>query len=235
MRRALVLSAVLALSACSRANVAPLQSAGDAGTAPSVQRAAPAIVSVEAFRLEARDVTLDSAPALRVRRAMSGEGEGEERAEAAREATVAFQAALIRELRQRGLNAVQPGVEPTMFPRLTIRGTFTTLEQGNRARRAVVGFGLGASRVAGNAELAYSAAAGQPADLLTRFALDADSGAMPGAVIGGGAGAGAVVVGTAARGTAGQVRGPQEIGTLAAAAADSIATFAVAQGWRQRP
>lgn len=233
MRRALMLSVVLALSACARATVAPLPAATDLGAAPDRRLAAPAIFAVEPFRLDAGAVVLDTAPLLRVRRAVSGEGA--QRAEAASEATTAFQAALIRELRSRGMNAMEATAAPDTFPRLVISGAFTTLEQGNRARRSVVGFGLGASRVAGHAELAYAPAAGQASGPPTRFALDADSGAMPGAAIAGGAGAGAVAIGTAARGAAGELRGPQEIGALASATADSIAGFAVAQGWRQRP
>lgn len=230
MRRALLLTAVLALSACARATVAPVPSAD----APPQGQAlgAPALVVVEPFALDPRQVVLDSAPLLRVRRAVNGEGD--QRAAAAREATAEFQAALVRELRTRGFEAVAAPGDAAPYPRLLVRGTFTTLEQGNRAQRAVVGFGLGASRVAGQAELAHAAAGGAPA-VLARFALDADSGATPGAVVGGAAGAGAVIAGTAVRGTAGQVRGPQEIGTLAGKAADSIAAFAVAQGWRPRP
>jgi len=187
-------------------------------------------VVVEPFTLDAARVTLDNAPLLRARRLVSG-GEAESRATAAREAIAAFQTALVEALREKGLPAVASGASGPGTPRLVVSGVFRSLEQGNRARRAVVGFGLGASRVAGDAVLTW-VAAGEAPRVVDRFAMEADSGYLPGGVTGVGAGAQAVAAGTALRGAVGAARGPQEIGTLATHTAERIAAYGTAQGWR---
>ncbi|NKC30461.1 DUF4410 domain-containing protein [Falsiroseomonas selenitidurans] len=217
----------LLLGACSQARVEPM-AAAPAGTAQAAPLPRPAQIAVAPFTLDPARVTLDSAPLLRARRAMGGDDTAARQAAAA-EAVAAFRTALVAALREKGFAIAEPGAA-TALPRLVVGGQFTALEEGNRARRAVVGFGLGASRVAGAAELTWQDAAGSR--VVDRFTLDADSGRMPGGVLGAGRGAGLVVAGTAIRGAVGEARGPQEIGKLAEGAAERIAAYATAQGWR---
>ncbi|NKE45523.1 DUF4410 domain-containing protein [Roseomonas frigidaquae] len=229
-RRFTSLLALLLLGACAQANVAPL--ATPAPGQPAAERLpAPAQIVVERFALDPSQVTLDGAPLLRARRAMDG-NDGAARRTAAEEAIAGFQGALVTALRERGFAAVPATEAGPATPRLLVRGRFSALEEGNRARRAVVGFGLGASRVAGTAELAFLDPATAAPRVVDGFALDADSGRMPGGVLGAGRGAGLVVAGTAIRGAMGKARGPQEIGALARGTADRIVAYATAQGWR---
>lgn len=226
------LCALLLLGACAQARVEPLAAApapiaGQAAT----RLPAPAQIVVERFRLDPSRVTLDSAPLLRARRAMGGDETASRRA-AAEDAIAGFQTALIAALRERGFTAVAAAEAGPAMPRLLVRGDFTALQEGNRARRTVVGFGLGASRVAGDAVLAFQDGPATEPRRVDGFALDADSGRMPGGVIGAGRGAAVVAAGTVVRGVAGEARGPQEIGTLARSTADRIQAFATAQGWR---
>ncbi|WP_439597189.1 DUF4410 domain-containing protein [Falsiroseomonas sp.] len=224
------LLALLLLGACAQATVAPL--APPAPGQPAAERLpAPAQIVVERFALHPSQVTLDSAPLLRAQRAVSGDDRAARRT-AAEEAVAGFQTALVAALRERGLAAVPAAEASPATPRLLVRGRFSALEEGNRARRTVVGFGLGASRVAGTAMLAFQDSATTEPRQVDSFALDADSGRMPGGVLGAGRGAGMVVAGTAIRGAAGEVRGPQEIGALARGTADRIVAYATAQGWR---
>jgi hypothetical protein len=222
------LAALLLLGACAQARVEPL-AAAPATPSAATALPAPARVVVERFRLDPAAVILDSAPLLRVRRMVGGNDDAARR-EAAEEAVAGFQAALVSELRERGFDAVPAGQEGPALPRLLVRGDFSALEEGNRARRTVVGFGLGASRVTGAARLDWQDAAA--VRNLDSFALDADSGRMPGGLIGVGGGARAVAVGVALRGAVAGARGPQEIGALADGTASRIAAFAASQGWR---
>jgi hypothetical protein len=229
MRRALLLCSLLLLGACAQARVEPLAAPAPGATlAERLPR--PALVVVEPFRLDPARVTLDSAPVLRVQR-MITDNDAARRATAAREAVAGFQAALLAALRERGVAAVPASQAGAALPRLTVGGEFSALEEGNRARRAVVGFGLGASRVAGEAQLGYLAAGAAPR-VVDGFALSADSGRMPGGVVGAGMGAQAVAAGTAIRGAVGEARGPQEIGALARGTAERIVAVMEAQGWR---
>lgn len=225
-----VLCGLLLLGACAQARVEPMAAAPAAARAEA-RLPAPAQIVVEPFSLDPSLVTLDSAPLLRVRRAMNGDDTAARRA-AAEEAVAGFQTALVAALRERGLAAVPATEAGPAAPRLLVRGTFSALQEGNRARRTVVGFGLGASRLAGDAMLAFQDQAEAAPRQVDGFAMDADSGYMPGGVIGVGRGAGMVAVGTAIRGATGAARGPQEIGTLADGTADRILAFATAQGWR---
>ncbi|MBU8536833.1 DUF4410 domain-containing protein [Falsiroseomonas tokyonensis] len=227
------LLALLLLGACAQATVAPLAPATP-GLPAADRLPAPAQIVVERFALDPRQVTLDAAPLLRAQRAMNGNDAAARRA-AAEEAIAGFQTALVAALRERGFTAApaaEAGAATAATPRLLVQGRFTALEEGNRARRTVIGFGLGASRVAGHAVLAFQDVAGAAPREVDSFALDADSGRMPGGVIGAGRGAGMVVAGTAIRGAMGEARGPQEIGALARGTADRIVAYATAQGWR---
>ncbi|MGG5886884.1 DUF4410 domain-containing protein [Falsiroseomonas sp. HC035] len=223
----LPLSVLLLLGACAQARVGALPAASTTA-APALPLPRPVQVVVEPFRLDPAMVTLDAAPLLRVRRMVDGNDAAARQASAA-EAVAGFQTALVAALRERGFAAVPSGHESPAMPRLVVRGDFSALEEGNRARRAVVGFGLGASRVAGRARLDWQD--GVDSQSVDGFALDADSGRLPGGLIGVGGGARAVAVGVALRGALSETRGPQEIGTLAEGAAARITAFAEAQGW----
>ena len=229
-RRISALFGLLLLGPCAQANVAPLAPATP-GQPAAERLPAPAQIVVERFALDPSQVTLDGAPLLRAQRAMGG-NDAAARRTAAEEAVASFQTALVSALRERGFTAVPASAATAATPRLVVRGRFSALEEGNRARRTVVGFGMGASRVAGTAELAFQDNAAAAPRAVDSFALDADSGRMPGGVLGAGRGAGMVVAGTAIRGAMGEARGPQEIGALARGTADRILAYATAQGWR---
>ena len=72
---------------------------------------------------------------------------------------------------------------------VTIHGAFLDIDQGNRARRVMIGFGAGASRIDAKVFM-FQESPGLTAKLL-EFKTHADSGKMPGAAVTMGAGAAA--------------------------------------------
>lgn len=88
---------------------------------------------------------------------------------------------LVADLNHAGVTAARLPVDaPVPVEGLVVRGVFTQVDEGNRIRRAVIGFGAGAARMDLYVEVSDLAHPGGP---LYRFANQGSSGKMPGAIV----------------------------------------------------
>ena len=79
---------------------------------------------------------------------MKGNPEVEEPLKTGQEVARVVTQNLVVEISKLGIPAVEAAkATPVAGPSLSIEGQFVTVDQGNRLRRAVVGFGAGASEV----------------------------------------------------------------------------------------
>lgn len=233
-RAALGLAVPLLLAACSPARVRA------SGPATMTGLARPDHVYVYDFTITPQAVALDQGVRARRQRGTDPAVIAADQARAAANATAALRDELIADLGAHGLPAQRlTGAPPQAGVRLIVQGRILTLDEGNRTRRLLIGFGAGQSRLSADAAL-YYAGPGQAPRLLRRFTLDADSGKMPGAAgtMGLGAAAGTAVAASAAA-SAGAHAADETRNTGDAALADKaasalaaqIAQYAAAQGW----
>ena len=201
--------------------------------------AAPTRVVVTDFTIAPERVELDQAIGARLQRAAGNESPETLEANAAAETQAALAQELARKLGSYGLNAapLPPGSAPPPGA-LLVQGQITGINQGNRARRVVIGLGAGRSSVTADAQLYVLSDSGTPR-LLQSFHGSSDSGRMPGAVGTMGVGAAAGSLGTSAA-LSGGMHGVSEMHRttdeenatrLADALAKQIGDFAAAQGW----
>jgi len=156
---------------------------------------------------------------------------------------------LVERIQNLGLPAKKvSGTTPLPKGSLGITGQFLDVDEGNRARRLVIGFGSGQSKVDIRVQLygygldpSRSEPEIAPTKLL-EFETHADSGSMPGAAVtagagaAAGAGAGAVVGVNAAIGGAKSYRSSMGVMTAKSAeqAANFMSEFFGRQGWIDR-
>ncbi|KFX60529.1 DUF4410 domain-containing protein [Paraburkholderia fungorum] len=161
-----------------------------AAAADSASFAAPApIVYVADFELDASSVTPDSGPGQRVRRlrgllpAGPGPlGKDKNPEEHAKDIVNEMADALTADLKQGGVDARRLApAQPLPTAGWQVRGVFLSVDDGNRLRRAMVGFGAGQNDI----QVAVSCDSLAAADLppLYQAVEEADSKGKPGAVI----------------------------------------------------
>jgi Domain of unknown function (DUF4410) len=123
-------------------------------------------------------------------------------------------------------------------PESIVDGQFHDIDEGNRLRRLVIGFGAGTSKLDTQVQI-YQYNAGTP-DQLLNFTTHAESGKMPGAAVTMGAGAAAqggvtLAAGAASMGVAGAKTYRSSMGFLADSTAKQIVAYfsqyAAKQGW----
>jgi hypothetical protein len=107
----------------------------------------PQVVVVHDFAVSPAAVALDTAIGSRIMEAAKGTPQ-EDEAKIGEEVARIVTDNLVKEIRQLGLPAVAAS-DPARpdGPSLAIEGQFLTVNQGNRLRRAVIGFGAGESEV----------------------------------------------------------------------------------------
>ncbi len=139
-------------------------------------------------------ISVDTSPAARLhRRRASAEAASSPEA-AARQVQAAFSKSLVRELQQASVPAAAvEGADTPAPPRsLLVKGEFTAINQGNKTKRVLIGFGKGASDV--QAHVTVSLATEQEPVVLLEFNVKSQSGKKPGAAAT--VGAGAATMGT---------------------------------------
>jgi hypothetical protein len=95
---------------------------------------------------------------------------------------------LVKEIQNFGLPAERvAGTPPGAGNILEIEGQFLSIDEGNRAERVIIGFGLGRTSVKANVQVYDAAATGRR--VVEKFATDAKSGSKPGMALFVGAGA----------------------------------------------
>jgi hypothetical protein len=107
----------------------------------------PEIVVVHDFAVSPGAVALDTAIGSRIMEAAEGPPQ-EDQAKIGEEVARIVTDNLVKEIRRLGLPAVAASAAPARSgPSLAVEGQFLTVNQGNRLRRAVIGFGAGESEV----------------------------------------------------------------------------------------
>ncbi len=107
----------------------------------------PQMIYVHDFAVSADTVALDSALGARALEMAKGTAT-EDRIKIGQEIARIVTTNLVDEIRQRGLPAaVAPGAAPVPGPSLSVEGQYLSVDEGNRLKRMVVGFGAGASEV----------------------------------------------------------------------------------------
>jgi len=108
----------------------------------------PQLIIVHDFGVSPGDVSLDSAIGARITEMAKGTPEADEQLKVGREVAKVVTENLVKEIRKLGIPAEPAATAtPVAGPSLSIEGHFVSVDQGNRLRRMVVGFGAGASEV----------------------------------------------------------------------------------------
>ncbi len=202
----------------------------------------PARILVAAFAVDPQAVGEDQGLGARLERTMSGGDPGVARAAIAADVQSALAKALVRSLEAHGLPAVpEPAAGSARPGDLLLTGEIERIDEGNRTRRLVIGFGAGQSVVTATADLAAIVPDGTLI-LLKRFDGRSDSGRKPGLGIGAAGAAGdvgpAMAAAPATLGLSGETRQApvaREAGRLGGAIAREVARYAAARGWFAAP
>lgn len=235
LRRALPALAMLALlAACNK----PQVQTTEAYVGGATRR--PDRILVTPFAVTPDEVRLDQGVASRIQRSSSDVPLSGQQLQVAHAAQAELAAAMVEKLRSYGLPAERiagPGY-PMQGSSLLVQGQIISIDQGNRTRRTVLGFGAGKSSLSADMQL-YSAVGGERPRFLTALSGSDNSGRTPGLAVGMGAGAaGGHLLASSAVGTGMHVReegkkapSDSQAAILGEALAAQIGSFAVSQGW----
>jgi len=117
-------------------------------TVQSVGLPRPQLIVVHDLGVTASDVTLDSAIGERLLQMVRETPTSAQELQVGREVAHAVTANLVKEIDKLGIPAVPAAMAtPVAGPSLAIDGHFLSVDEGNRMRRMVIGFGAGASEV----------------------------------------------------------------------------------------
>lgn len=224
--RAGALAGLLILAGCSAARV---QSGNEAAGAPLPR---PDRVVVADVTVAPGAVRVDSGIAAELRRRASGGNDAEAAAQAATATGQALTGELTDRLAAYGWPVQRLGGTPPPAGSLLVQGQITAVDEGNRTRRMLIGFGAGKSSLTAEVQLYYAEGTAPPR-FIQSFRADADSGHMPGAAGTMGAGVAAQAVSAGAHALEERYRTPDA--ALAARVADAlaraIAGYAVQRNW----
>lgn len=194
-RRGLIIAASgpLLLAACAREQMEE-QSRYRGPPLPRPER-----IFVPDLGLLAGDVKLDDGVRERLMRELSSESVGELRLAAGREAAGAVTQEIVTRLGSYGLPAERTArpVPGLPVPNVVVEGHVLSVDQGNRTRRTIVGFGAGQSQVVVEIQVYFRDGRGSPR-LIDQFESAAESARTPGAAGTMGAGAAAARMAEAA-------------------------------------
>jgi hypothetical protein len=201
LQRAALAAGLLMLAACGSSHVQT------ARPGVATRNARPDRIIVQDFAAQPGVVTLDSGIGPRVVRAVGGAGSDTDQRETAGKVVAKLSDTLVKELDTTGIPVALGSATPSLAPNYTslvVSGNILSIDQGNRTRRNVVGFGVGESKVTAKVDV-YIQAPGEAPRLLQSFNADSESGKKPGlAVAGVGAAAGSAAT-AAAVGVGGSV------------------------------
>lgn len=108
----------------------------------------PERILIHDFAVAPEDIDLDSAIGKKLIRSATAQSSSEEKSKIARAVAHIVTEKLVAEIKALGLPAERwSGPIPAMANGYTIEGQFLTIDEGNRARRVIIGFGLGGTEV----------------------------------------------------------------------------------------
>ena len=175
----------IVLAGCARASVAQ-----QSQSIPLVS-ARPTNIVVYPFAVNTADVTLNQSIVQRAYRSLSNADVPAQQAQIAHDTAQDICNRAAAELTQKGYRALcqERGVPAIGSNVIVVDGVFTNINEGNRLRRLVIGFGAGASVLDTEVDVAQKTVDGTRQ--VMAFTTHADSGKMPGAAVTAGAGAAA--------------------------------------------
>jgi len=210
-------------------------------TAAPVSVSRPNQIVVYDFAVSGAEVTQNQGPLQRLYRAATQDTEQQQagQLQTGHDTAKELSNDLVKRLTDLGFNAQQMARgTPAPDGALVMDGQFVAINQGNTARRLIIGFGAGAATLDTRVNI-YQVANGAAASLLD-FTTHADSGKMPGAAVTMGAGAAAqggatLGMGAANLGLAGGKTYTSTMGYLADSTAKQVVAYfsqyAADQGW----
>lgn len=226
-RNALALGGALVLAACT----SKVTTTEDTATEHEAL-AQPATIVVRDFAIDPGAVRVDTGVGGTIRRTLSDTDSADARENDIALVRAAIRGGLEQAIAKMGL-PVHAAVSPLPAgPYVEIRGTVLSIDEGNRTRRNIVGFGAGKSMVRAKAEVFY-VAPNAPARLLESYDARVDSGHMPGLGIGAAAGSvSAMAVGGGVKvATAGQSEVESEAKKLAERLSVNLGTLFADHHW----
>ena len=133
--------ALAGLAGCARTSV-------EQGNVQAFGLPRPQLIIVHDFGASPSAVALDTAIGARILEVVKGHPEADEQLKIGEAVAKVVTENLVKEISKLGIPAVEAAkATPVAGPSLSIEGQFVTVDQGNRLRRAVIGFGAGASEV----------------------------------------------------------------------------------------
>jgi Domain of unknown function (DUF4410) len=230
-----MLGLIVTIMGCASTKVQPLSVYSSSEPLPRPER-----IVIYDFAVSANEVTLNSGPIARLHNLTSDMSQTEEELKVGQEVATALSEELVQRIRALGLPAERASShQPLTHGALGIEGQFISIDEGNRFRRMIIGFGLGKEEVRTLVQVYVGMDGGQ--SIVQQFETTAESSKMPGMapMMGVGAAArGAVGLATAAGvsgglHTAGEIR--ESVEAEARRTADALvkrlAQFFAAQGW----
>ncbi len=221
---------LLMLAGCAGTKVRTTQEIAASGL-PKPER-----VLVYNFSYDPAVIKLNSSLIAKMQR--SGDDQTADKMAVGREVADALATELTTDIAKLGLNPLRADENmPLTQGSILITGRFTNIDEGNRARRNVVGLGMGKSSVDCDVQVMAPGPSGY--ENLIGFNAHGDSGEMPGAAVMGpagvaaGAGAAAVVGANVAMGGLKSYRSAsaQQAKKIADKITDQLAKYFAQQGW----
>jgi len=140
-RLAMAAMALTAMVGCARVSTEHVQKTTD-------RLDKPAVILVQDYQVSPDKVQLDSALSSRIKRAVKGTPKTEDQLKVEQEVSRTLTTTLVDEIRKLGIPA-EPArmAAPVGGPTLSIEGQIMSVDEGNKAKRLVIGLGSGASEV----------------------------------------------------------------------------------------
>lgn len=220
------------LASCARTGVQPVNESIGQKPLPRPDR-----VLVSDFAVSPQDVSLDSAVGAKVQRLVEGASQTDEQRKVGQAVANELSSNLVKELNGLGLPAerVSSALQAAGND-LVIEGQFLNIQEGNRLRRTVVGFGAGASEV--KALVQVYQGVGSHRKLIKEFEATAESSRKPGMgpLTGVGAAAGRAAQSAAISGATGigmetRQTAEADANRMAKEIVKSLSEFFRSQGW----
>lgn len=161
---------LLALAACGSAKTSTTYES-------TSQLPKPDVVIVEPFAVSPDEVQLDRGLSAQLQQAIQGGSRTDQERTAGRQVADAIAEKLVAQIRDLGLPAqlgtkAPPGAKTPLF----VRGQLTSIDEGNRTERMVIGLGAGRTDVRAQVQV-Y---AGSRKELVDELEVDSSSGLKPG-------------------------------------------------------
>lgn len=195
----------------------------------------PIAVVVEDFAVDSNAVSVDQGIGGRLRRDLTSMTDSSAQTRDAKAVRLGIADTLTQAIRRMGLPAQKATGQLPAAPYVEVRGQVHSINEGNRTRRTLVGFGAGQSNVSAMAQVTYVAPGAEPR-LLQTYTASSNSGHMPGLGVGAAGAAAGHAVAAAANGglnvaNAGRADVGAEAKRLGARLAVNIGKLFAEQGW----